>query len=150
MDFFKGLFNALAATIVTFLVIMLLLSLVSCKTKYVTIPEYHDRYVTRTDTLRTHTRDSIYLRDSIYVSERRSHDTVFITRDRIRYHYAATAHDSVRVLRDTVVVRDSVAVDVQSGDRKSSARDFASDILYILAIAGTSGCVYFLIAKMDA
>lgn len=143
MDIFKGLFNALAATI-----IMLLLSLVSCKTKYVTIPEYHDRYVTRTDTLRTHTRDSIYLRDSIYVSERRSHDTVFITRDRIRYHYAATAHDSVRVVRDTVAVKDSVHVPVVIQE-ESKARKIFMDVLVVLALVGVSGCILFVFKMQE-
>lgn len=146
MDFFKGLFNALAATIVTFLVIMFLLSLVSCRTKYVTIPEYHDRYVTRTDTLRTHTRDSVYVHDSVYVLQYTQNDTVYITRDRVRYHYVATAHDSVRILRDTVVVRDSVHV-VQGHNTPTTGK-VIKDCFVTLIIAGCVGMFLWMMAKI--
>ena len=69
-----------------------------CKTKYVTVPEYHNVYVEKHDTLIT--RDSIYEKDSIYIV--RSGDTVTAYRDRIYYRDR---------WRDKIVYRDSIKTD---------------------------------------
>lgn len=69
-----------------------------CKTKYVTVPEYHNVYVEKHDTLIT--RDSIYEKDSIYVV--RNGDTVTAYRDRIYYRDR---------WRDKIVYRDSIKTD---------------------------------------
>ena len=68
------------------------------KTKYVTVPEYHDVYVEKHDTLIA--RDSIYEKDSIYIV--RSGDTVTAYRDRIYYRDR---------WRDKIVYRDSIKTD---------------------------------------
>ena len=77
---------------------VLVLTLASCKTKYVVVPEYHEVIVNKHDTLMT--RDSIYERDSIYIIK--SGDTV--TTYRIKYVYMDR-------WRDRVVYRDSLRVD---------------------------------------
>lgn len=77
---------------------VMMLTLVSCKTKYIAVPEYHEVIVNKHDTLMT--RDSIYERDSIYIIK--SGDTV--TTYRIKYVYMDR-------WRDRVVYRDSLRVD---------------------------------------
>ena len=69
-----------------------------CKTKYVTVPEYHEVIVNKHDTLIT--KDSIYEKDSIYIV--RSGDTVTAYRDRIYYRDR---------WRDKIVYRDSIKTD---------------------------------------
>ena len=60
------------------------LTLGSCKTKYVSVPEIHTEYITRVDT--TVRMDSVYLRDSVYVE--RKGDTLYVNKTlyRDRYH----------------------------------------------------------------
>lgn len=70
----------------------------SCKTKYVSVPEYHEVVVNKHDTLVQ--RDSVYERDSIYIIK--SGDTVTTYHDRILYRDR---------WRDKVVYRDSIKVD---------------------------------------
>lgn len=77
---------------------VMVLTLVSCKTKYVVVPEYHEVIVNKHDTLMT--RDSIYERDSIYIIK--SGDTVTTYHDRILYRDR---------WRDRIVYRDSLRVD---------------------------------------
>lgn len=69
-----------------------------CKTKYVTVPEYHNVYVEKHDTLIA--RDSIYEKDSIYIVK--NGDTVTAYRDRIYYRDR---------WRDKIVYRDSIKTD---------------------------------------
>ena len=70
----------------------------SCKTKYVSVPEYHEVIVNKHDTLIT--RDSIYEKDSIYIVK--NGDTVTAYRDRIYYRDR---------WRDKIVYRDSIKTD---------------------------------------
>lgn len=69
-----------------------------CKTKYVTVPEYHNVYVEKHDTLTT--RDSIYQRDSVYMYMRG--DTVWKEKFSILYKDR---------WRERIVYRDSIKVD---------------------------------------
>lgn len=69
-----------------------------CKTKYVAVPEYHNVYVEKHDTLIA--RDSIYEKDSIYIVQ--NGDTVTAYRDRIYYRDR---------WRDKIVYRDSIKTD---------------------------------------
>ena len=139
MDFFKGLFNALAATIVVALIVIFLCSLVSCRTKYITVPEYHDRYITHTDTFRLHTRDSIYMHDSVHVMQYQRNDTVYISRDRIRYKYKGLTTDSVRVVRDTIKVHDSVSVPAEV-----KGKSYTGLILCSVVLLTVVGCIYII------
>jgi hypothetical protein len=78
--------------------LMLLGMLTSCRTKYVAVPEYHNVYVEKHDTLIA--RDSIYEKDSIYIVK--NGDTVTAYRDRIYYRDR---------WRDKIVYRDSIKTD---------------------------------------
>lgn len=86
------------------IVIMVFAGLVlgGCKTKYVSVPEIHTEYITRVDT--TVRRDSVYLKDSVYVE--RKGDTLYVNKTLYRDRY----HDIYKVKTDTVVKRDSVNV----------------------------------------
>ena len=75
----------------------------SCKrVEYVTIPEYH------TDTLRTIQlqKDSVYLRDSVYVTRELRGDTLYLTTDRWRTEY----RDRLKVDTAYISKTDSVTV----------------------------------------
>ncbi len=78
------------------------LTLGSCKTKYVSVPEVHTEYISRVDT--TVRMDSVYLRDSVYVE--RKGDTLYVNKTAYRDRY----HHIYKVKKDTVVKRDSVNV----------------------------------------
>lgn len=86
------------------IVIMVFAGLVlgGCKTKYVSVPEIHTEYITRVDT--TVRRDSVYLKDSVYVE--RKGDTLYVNKTLYRDRY----HNIYKVKMDTIVKRDSVNV----------------------------------------
>lgn len=70
-----------------YLVLLLgLLSLAGCKTKYISVPEIHQVYVNKHDTLLK--TDSIYERDSIYITTKGDtiieYRTKYLYRDRWR------------------------------------------------------------------
>lgn len=100
MKAIKALWPYIATVILW--VVLILLCLCSCRTKYVSVPEYHTEYITKTDSFTQ--RDSILVRDSVYMWMRG--DTVFkekysvIYKDRYRNRYIC----------DTVVKVDSVRV----------------------------------------
>ena len=70
----------------------------SCKTKYVSVPEYHEVIVNKHDTLIT--RDSIFQKDSVYMWMRG--DTIW------KEKYSVLYKDR---WRDKIVYRDSIRVD---------------------------------------
>lgn len=74
-----------------------------CKSKeYVMVPEYHTEYVCRTDTFTK--KDSVYLKDSVYVYQKG--DTVYYNKVVYRDKY----HNIYKVKCDTIYRRDSVSV----------------------------------------
>lgn len=85
-------------TWVVYIALIILLGiLTSCRTQYVSAPEYHSVEVHHHDTLQR--TDSVYERDSIYICTRG--DTVFSERFSIRYRdrivERMTYRDSLRV-----------------------------------------------------
>lgn len=78
--------------------VIILGMLTSCKTKYVSVPEYHNVYVEKHDTLVT--RDSIYQKDSVYMWMQG--DTIWKEKFSILYKDR---------WRDKIVYRDSIKVD---------------------------------------
>ena len=78
--------------------VIILGMLTSCKTKYVSVPEYHNVYVEKHDTLIT--RDSIYQKDSVYMWMQG--DTIWKEKSSILYKDR---------WRDKIVYRDSIKVD---------------------------------------
>ena len=63
--------------------ILFVLILQGCRTKYVSVPEYHNVYVTKRDTLTKH--DSIYQKE--FVDRFVKGDTVFLTKTKVDYRY---------------------------------------------------------------
>lgn len=84
--------------------VIVVLSLTSCKTKYVSVPEYHTEYVTKTDTLLR--QDSVYLRDSVFVLVKG--DTVFIYKTVYKYRDKIL----LKIKSDTIIKRDSIPVPI--------------------------------------
>ena len=80
------------------LLFMLLAVLTGCKTKYVAVPEYHNVYVEKHDTL-VH-RDSIFEKDSVLIMM--NGDTVTIYKTKILYKDR---------WREKIVYRDSIRTD---------------------------------------
>lgn len=74
----------------------------SCKTKYVSVPEYHTEYITKTDSFTQ--RDSIFVKDSIYMWMKG--DTIY--KEKFSVIYKDRWRD--RYLCDTVIKTDSVRV----------------------------------------
>ncbi len=103
------------AAIVVMFILMAAGILSACKTKYVSVPEYHKEYIVRSDTLAR--VDSVVLHDSIFVYN--TGDTVIVNkvayRDRVRNVY--------KVRTDTVVKTDSVRVpcEVAEGQQAKKA-----------------------------
>lgn len=80
------------------LLFMLLAVLTGCKTNYVAVPEYHNVYVEKHDTL-VH-RDSIFEKDSVLIMM--NGDTVTIYKTKILYKDR---------WRERIVYRDSIRTD---------------------------------------
>ena len=80
------------------LLFMLLVVLTGCKTKYVAVPEYHNVYVEKHDTL-VH-RDSIFEKDSVLIMM--NGDTVTIYKTKILYKDR---------WRERIIYRDSIRTD---------------------------------------
>ena len=78
--------------------ILVLLTLLSCKTKYITVPEYHSVYVDKHDTV-VH-RDSIFEKDSIWMTI--AGDTVTVYKTKVLYKDR---------WREKIVYRDSIKTD---------------------------------------
>lgn len=64
----------------TFIILMMLQG---CRTKYVSVPEYHKEYVNKHDTLTKH--DSVYQKE--FVDRYVKGDTVFLTKTQIDYRF---------------------------------------------------------------
>lgn len=63
--------------------ILFVLILQGCRTKYVSVPEYHNVYVNKHDTLTKH--DSVYQKE--FVDRYVKGDTVFLTKTKVDYRY---------------------------------------------------------------
>ena len=62
---------------------IMLMLLQSCRTKYVSVPEYHNVYINKRDTLTKH--DSVYQKE--FVDRFVKGDTVFLTKIKVDYRY---------------------------------------------------------------
>ena len=91
------------ATVIFWLVFLLFVfCFSSCKTKYVSVPEYHTEYITKTDSFTQ--RDSIFVKDSIYMWMKG--DTIY--KEKFSVIYKDRWRD--RYLCDTIIKTDSVRV----------------------------------------
>ena len=78
-------------------VFIMLMMLQSCRTKYVNVPEYHNVYINKYDTLTKH--DSIYQKE--FVDRYVKGDSVFLTKTQVDYRfrniYKTLYRDSIKV-----------------------------------------------------
>lgn len=76
---------------------IILMMLHGCRTKYVSVPEYHNVYVTKHDTLTKH--DSIYQKE--FVDRYVKGDSVFLTKTQVDYRfrniYKTLYRDSIKI-----------------------------------------------------
>lgn len=76
---------------------LMLLMLQGCRTKYVSVPEYHNVYVNKHDTLTKH--DSIYQKE--FIDRFVKGDTIFLTKTQVDYRfkniYKTLYRDSIKV-----------------------------------------------------
>jgi hypothetical protein len=122
-------------------VLGLLCVMCSCKSiQYVPVETVKTEYKVRTDTLTQ--KDSIYLRDSIWVEK--SGDTV--TTYKTRYVYQDRWRD--RVVRDTVIKTDSIQVPYPVERKLSRWEAFCLD--YGKVMVGTTGVLLLSIAIIIA
>lgn len=83
-------------------VMAIVICCVSCKTKYVTVPEYHKEYINRTDTfLRS---DTLFRLDSVVI--RQQGDTTVIEKIRWQNRFV----NVYKIKTDTIMKSDSIRV----------------------------------------
>ena len=108
----------------------------SCKTKYVTVPEYHTRYTHNTDTfLRS---DTMFVRDSVII---RTHgDSTIVEKIRWRDRFV----NVYKIKTVTVIQRDSIRVPYPVEKSLSKWEQAKMDFGGI-AIGGTLALVAFIV-----
>ena len=89
---------------VLFLLCFALALVTGCKTKYVSVPEYHKEYIVRSDTIAK--LDSVLIKDSVFVYH--SGDTVIVNKIAYRDRF----HNIYKVRVDTIFKRDSISVPI--------------------------------------
>lgn len=122
------------------------LLLTSCKTKYVTVPEYHTQYVVRTDSVEK--VDSFYLKDSVYVWQKG--DTVYRNRivyqDRLRYINRVKTDSFIR--RDTIYVPKPVERELtKTEQRYITLGKYAIGAIIVIVIAITVLIIWLIHRK---
>lgn len=112
--------------------LMLLFFICSCKTVYVPVPGE-----TKTEYVYMESKDTAYVRDSVYIKEVQKGDTIRITeyRDRYRFRYITTT--------DTIVRVDSVAVPYPMEVEKIEYR--TRGIIKLMAWLGLGALIGFVI-----
>lgn len=109
----------------------------SCKTKYVTVPEYHTRYAHNTDTfLRS---DTMFVRDSVIIRMRG--DTTIVEKIKWRDRFV----NVYKIKTNTVIQRDSIPypVEKQLSKWEQAKMDYGG-----MAIGGTVALVILVIIKV--
>ena len=102
MSKYEDSMRAAVYSLVGMVMLLLLAMLTSCKTKYVTVPEYHKEYINRTDTfLRS---DTLFRLDSVVI--RQQGDTTVIEKIRWQNRFV----NVYKVKTDTLAKVDSVRV----------------------------------------
>lgn len=76
---------------------IMLMLLQSCRTKYVSVPEYHNVYINKRDTLTKH--DSVYQKE--FVDRYVKGDTIYLTKTKVDYRfrnlYKTRYRDSLKI-----------------------------------------------------
>lgn len=82
---------------------IIIVCLTGCKTvKFVPVPEYHNLYKTRVDTVQRW--DSVYFSDSVFIAAKG--DSVYLTKTHWRERFRNVYH----IKTDTIMQRDSIRV----------------------------------------
>jgi hypothetical protein len=130
------LFRWLGTALLIIMALTALYVLVGCRTKYVTVPEYHKEYINRTDTfLRS---DTLYKLDSVVV--RMQGDTTVIERIRWQNRFV----NVYKVKTDTIIKTDSVRVPYPVEKKLSKWQQFKMDYGNV-SMGGTVVAIVFII-----
>jgi hypothetical protein len=87
--------------IITIGMLLLLLLMTGCRSiQYVPVDRVHTEYINRTD--------SIYLKDSVFIHEKKVNDTIFIDRGRVQIKYVSK-HDTINKT-DTIPIIRTVTI----------------------------------------
>ena len=117
-------------------VMAIVICCVSCKTKYVTVPEYHKEYINRTDTfLRS---DTLFRIDSVVI--RQQGDTTVIEKMRWQNRFV----NVYKVKTDTIIKADSIRVPYPVEKKLSKWQQFRLDF-GDWAMGGTVVAIVFII-----
>ena len=113
------LFKWLGTALLIIMALTALYVLVGCRTKYVTVPEYHKEYINRTDTfLRS---DTLFRLDSVVV--RMQGDTTVIEKIRLQNRFV----NVYKIKTDTIIKTDSVRVPYPVEKKLSKWQQFRLD-----------------------
>lgn len=116
---------------------LVVLVLSGCKTKYVSVPEYHTEYIVRSDTFAK--VDSVLLHDSVFVYH--NGDTVIVNRVAYRDRW----RNIYKVKLDTIYRKDSVYVSTPTVQTLSKT-DWRLITISVLIAAVTFLVIGFFIA----
>lgn len=130
------LFKWLGTALLIIMALTALYVLVGCRTKYVTVPEYHKEYINRTDTfLRS---DTLFRLDSVVV--RMQGDTTVI--EKIRWQNRLV--NVYKIKTDTIIKTDSVRVPYPVERKLSKWQQFKMDYGNV-SMGGTVVAIVFII-----
>lgn len=126
----RGFHRLIIGTLWGLFFCLLLSMLVGCKTKYVSVPEYHTEYKTRIDSVLK--RDSVWIHDSVSMWVK--NDTVY----KDRWHTEWRYHNIDKIRQDTTLKVDSVRIPypVEKVVYKSKKEERVLWIFIILVMAG--------------
>lgn len=125
---------------------LVLMMLQGCRTKYVSVPEYHNVYVTKHDTLTKH--DSIYQKE--FVDRYVKGDTVFLTKTQVDYRfrniYKTLYRDSIK--KDSIRVPYPVERKLNKWESlKMEVGGWAIGVLSVVLLAVIGYAVLWLVRK---
>ena len=130
------LFRWLGTALLIIMALTALYVLVGCRTKYVTVPEYHKEYINRTDTfLRS---DTLFRLDSVVV--RQQGDTTVIEKIRWQNRFV----NVYKIKTDTIIKADSVRVPYPVERKLSKWQQFKMDYGNV-SMGGTVVAIVFII-----
>ena len=130
------LFRWLGTALLIIMALTALYVLVGCRTKYVTVPEYHKEYIHSTDTfLRS---DTLFRLDSVVV--RMQGDTTVIEKIRWQNRFV----NVYKIKTDTIIKTDSVRVPYPVERKLSKWQQFNMDYGNV-SMGGTVVAIVFII-----
>ena len=115
----KRFFEWVGAGLALVIVLTVLWMLAGCKTRYVSVPEYHKEYINRTDTFLRY--DTLFRLDSVVV--RMQGDTTVIEKIRWQNRFV----NVYKIKTDTIMKSDSVRVPYPVEKKLSKWQQFRLD-----------------------